>query len=360
MKITVLNDLHLGVNRTGGTTAESAAALREFTHASFRSLLEKASNFIAINGDMFDSYQVPMMDVLRSYEALAAWLEAVPERRLALIPGNHDLSKNSALLGSFEFMSKLLVIQYPLQVRFVQGGGWVLEKDGVYAISHVANQSLFDLELLRVPDNAKFVLLHCNYDNVFAGQADHSLNLSRDQAREFTKRGVTLVLGHEHQGRTLMGDKLIITGNQFPTSVSDCLAHGDGQRDGTKYMLQIDGEDLELVPTWNVKQTIGGYKEIDWKDLSQGPGNADFIRIAGKASAAESADVIKAVSKFRQTHACFVVTNAVKVDAMEGMDELAESVEDIRTVNVIEMLLEQLDADQQAVVRSLLQENTNA
>lgn len=356
MKYTVLNDLHLGVQRTGGTTAESAQTLRAFTLSNYKGLLNQASNNVVINGDMFDTYSVPLVDLLDAYEITANWLsnEAC---HLTLIAGNHDLSKNSANIGSLQLLAFLLKDRFPGQVEFIQGATWVDEGQGIYAISHVLNQELFDLELGRVPDNVKYLLLHCNFDNSFAGMADHSLNLMRDQARVLVKRGITVILGHEHQGRTIMNDKVIIVGNQFPTSIADCLAHGEGQKDGIKCMLQIDGDDLELVPTWNHLQAWGGYEEVDWQYIGNAPINADFIRIDGKATSAQAAEVIKVISKLRQSSKAFVITNAVKIDAGEGQQEIEASVEDIRAVNVIDMLLEALDEDQRAVVRKLLAED---
>lgn len=362
MKLTVLNDLHLGVQRAGGTTPASAEALREFAQQNYTRLLAGRTH-VAINGDMFDTYQVPTSDLLYAYISTAVWLRSGGER-LHLIPGNHDLAKNSANLSSFELLARLLIAQFPTQVSYHAGGTWVDEGLGIYAISHVPNQDLFELELARVPEGTKYLLLHCNYDNKFAGAADHSLNLERSVAKELTRRGMTLILGHEHQHRTLMGDKVIIVGNQFPTSVSDCLAHGDAQKDGCKYLLEIDGDDMELVTTWNARASLedGTYREIDWQDLAAtnpvDKGYKLFIRVTGKATAEQGADVIKAISKFRQSTDHFVVTNAVKVESIDSPDDLAESVEDIRSVSVLDLLLEQLTEPERAVVRQLLSGET--
>ena len=355
----VINDLHIGVNRTGGTTADSAMALRQFALSNYRGLLGLGENII-INGDMFDSFNVPLSDLLQAYQTTAEWLADGPARTLFLIPGNHDLSKNSLNLSSFEMLAKLLVTRFPSQVDYLPGSNWVDEYQGIYAVSHVANQDLFELALSNVPDSVKTLLLHCNFDNVFAGQADHSLSISREQAKALTKRGITLVLGHEHQGRTMMNDKVLLVGNQFPTSVSDCLVHGDGQKDGCKYALVIAGADMELIPTWKFNSgDTGGFVEVGWGDLGSAVVlSRQFVRVTGTATAAEASSVIKAISKFRQSSDAFVVTNGVKVEGLADSGELADSVEDIRSVDVIEMLIETLDAEQAACVRKLLLENT--
>lgn len=357
MKITVINDLHLGVQRSGGTTPESAAELRKFARESFQNLLLNAHDYVVINGDMFDTYSVPLADLLNAYEDTTEWLNERPNAQLVLIAGNHDLSKNSANIGSLQLLAFLLMDRYKGRVRLISGPDWVEESEGIYAISHVVNQEVFDLYLSRVPDNAKYLLLHCNFDNLFAGMSDHSLNIARATARDLTARGVTIILGHEHQCRTLLNDKVVIVGNQFPTSIADCLSVGDAQKDGMKYSLVIDGDDMELVPSWSANGAIGDFQEVDWRDIGNQPVEADFVRVSGKATSAEASEVIKVISKLRQRSGAFVITNAVKIDGVEGQDEIEASVEDIRAVNVIELLLQTLDPDQQAVVRKLLAED---
>lgn len=357
MKLLILNDVHIGVQRTGGTTSTTASELRQFILNKFRDLLDLGSD-VLINGDCFDSYQIPLSDLLQAYQIATEWLMS-KGRKLYLIPGNHCLSKNDANLSSFELFGRLLQAQFPDKVSYLHGGNWVDQSQGWYAISHMPNQDLLDLEISKVPDGVKYLFLHLNYDNTYAGQSDHSLNLSRDQAKALVKRGMTLILGHEHQGRTLMNDKVIIVGNQFPTSVSDCLRHGDAQADGRKYCLQIDGDDMELLPTWAPKDPVGGFHEVDWQDLASVPEGQHFIRVTGTADSSESAAVIKAISSLRQKSDAFVITNAVKVDGLQAMDAIADSIEDIKAVSVIDLLLNMLDEPQAAAVRSLLKEHGN-
>lgn len=350
----VISDLHLGVQRVAGTTPASAEQLRMWAHTKLDNLLDLGRRVI-VNGDFFDSYLVPTSDLLQAFLTLTEWLNAGGEK-LWLIPGNHDLSKNSSNLSSFTLMARLLVAQFPDKVSYLVGGNWVDEEEGIYAISHVANQDLFDVALEAIPQNAKYCLLHCNFDSTFAGQSDHSLSLDRDVAKALVKRGVTLILGHEHQGRTLMNDKVVIVGNQFPTSISDCLKKGDAQADGHKYCLEIRGDDLNLIPTWSPTDGAGGYVELDWQDLAAAvvPGRG-FVRVTGSATAAQSADVVRAISKFRQASNSFVVANAVKVEGVQNEETLAQSVEDIRAVNVMDILLGMLNEDQQTAIRKLLE-----
>ena len=64
--------------------------------------------------------------------------------------------------------------------------------------------------------------------------------------------------------------------------------------------------------------------------------------------------MVKAVSTLRQKSAAYVVTNAVQVAVPAGLEDIATSVEDVRSVNVIDLLLETLNPDQQRAVKELL------
>lgn len=344
--IAVISDQHLGVQRVAGTTHESAQALREYLHRKFKETLTLADDVI-INGDLFDSNRVATADLLKTYETISEWLDG-GTRAITLIAGNHDLSKNSQELSSFELLAFLLRSRYPDQVQYLQGASWV--GDGIYAVSHVTNQECFDLELSRVPEGVRWLLLHANFDSKFAADAEHSLNLDRAQAKALTARGIKIVMGHEHQGRELMNGKVIIVGNQVPNSVSDCLGND------TKRALIIDGNEHKFVKTWSADdEGDGWFARVDWRELSgveeEGRG---FIRVEGDAGAEEASEVIRAISAFRSKSKSFVVANAVKVEALEGMGELAESIEDIRSLDVIEMLLAELDEPQVAVIRKLV------
>jgi hypothetical protein len=135
------------------------------------------------------------------------------------------------------------------------------------------------------------------------------------------------------------------------------MPHGDGQKDGTKRALIIEDGTHRFVPTWTPDDAEGWFARVDWRELKdveeEGRG---FVRVEGDASEAEAADVIKAISAFRQRSRSFVVANAVKVEQAESLEDIAASIEDIRNVSVLELLLEQLDDAQQAAVRKLLGE----
>lgn len=358
MRTLIVNDLHLGVQRSGGTTIASASALRAWAHEQHRRLLDLVVPWgcerVIVNGDLADQYDIPLGEGLDVLQTAKDFLSANPYVKLVWSLGNHDLSKDSARLGIVAFLGAILEGWFPGRFRLVREPT-ALDGD-VYIIPHLANQELFDLALSRVPDGTKYLLLHCNYDNTFAGAQDHSLNVSRAQVKDFKERGITVILGHEHQGRTMLGGALQIVGNQFPTSVADCLSHGDAQKDGKKYALVVGGGlDLQKVQTWGPDDADGWFAECDWRELKEvSEDGRGFIRVVGEASAAEAAMVIKEISAFRQRSQSFVVTNAVKIEGVEASGEELVTQEDIRQIDVIALLLELLDEPQAAKVCELL------
>lgn len=345
----VISDLHIGVSRVAGTTPESAKQLRRYLQDEFARLLNLGYDRVIINGDLTDEFDIPLSEALDVYAILDAFMAGDGDREVILAAGNHDLSKDSSKLGTVQFVGSLLEMKYPGRFKLVTQPTTV---EDFHIIPHVVNQDRFDLALDQVPD-CKYLFLHCNYDSPFAAEAEHSLNLSREQGKALTARGITVVLGHEHQGRTAWRGKLIVVGNNFPSSVSDCMAHGDGQLDGKKYALAIDDKGHHLIETW---QQAGNFAEVDWRDLGSFIWEHKFVRVTGSADAEEAAEVIKAIANFRKVSSAFVVTNAVKIAQLVDVDGLEVSAEDVRNVDVISMLLESLTEEQAAVVRQLMEE----
>lgn len=334
--IAVINDNHIGTLRSAGTTAQSAKNLRLFALRNLENLLDKIDTDLVVNGDLFDGYQIPLSDALGTLMAVERWLEK--GHKLTLLPGNHDLSKDSSQLSTFDFVASLLARRKNVSV--LRSGGWVSEEDGVYAIPHVANQDLFDLELSKVPQ-CRYLLLHCNWDNGFAKELDHSLNISREAAQILPADQI--ILGHEHASGLHLGTKVWIAGVQWPMSISDCL---DKQSKG---FLTLHTEGPVFNAFWDSKD----YLEVDWRNASSA--NAPFIRVTGTADETEAAEAVEAVARLRRISDAFIVGSAVKFTTGEEIDmaEALASVEDVRGFDVVGALKELLKPEQVKVLESL-------
>lgn len=337
--LTITSDVHIGAQRSAGTTPLTAWQLRQYLLEEFKQIVEATEGDLCILGDLFDTGNIPMADVLTTWQILTAWLQR--GNKLILVRGNHDVFSNSVVLSSFQFLCKLLTAQYPEQALEVSEP-MMLPGRSIYVVPHVMNQELAELAFSKVPE-CGVALFHLNYENKFAVESDHSLNLSIDQAMALPVKQI--IIAHEHQHRTALGGKVLLPGNPFPSSISDCLGNT------VKYKTVIIEGKVELVETW---QAQGNYAEQDWRSLSDD--GSKFIRVVGEASAEESADVVTAISKFRNKSKALVITNAVKVEGAADGEQIQVTLEQVKAFDVLDALLETLDEREQGVVKKLLRE----
>ena len=360
----ILNDLHLGVSRKAGVTPASSEALRTYIFEQFRRLLNQSKGEdLLIAGDLFDQFEVAPRDWFETYFYLSEWLYE-PGNKLTLVAGNHDHSPKAARMSSFRMLAGVLDQQHGDSVRVIDTNEYACAAPGVWAVAHHDNQDMFDVALKALMDLTKdgdFLVLHANYDNKFAEQSDHSLNVSNDVARDFGNKGVHLVFAHEHQhrseipvGANATHPGVTIMGNQFPTSVSDCL--GNDQKRFHFIDRTSDGRlGIGFQACWHHYEN--GFIQIDWHDLDEEHVLHNFIRITGEATAAEASEVINTIHRFRQKCSAdvFVVSNAVKVDGIVESEELPEAFEAANTFDVLDYIYKQLEPTELKVVQKIVE-----
>ena len=345
----IINDIHIGVNRSGGTTVQSQVELQAAILQQLESHIEEESHHVVVNGDLFDSFYIDLRQVINTYHVFFNWIKE-HQSRLTLIAGNHDWSPKDGRVSSFHLLGFMLQKSNTggiVEVLDYKKGFCHIHRN-VYCIPHMPNQNMFDdevLEAVKSSHDGQYLLLHCNYRNNFTANSDHSLNLSENQVDQLMEAGWTLIIGHEHKGYTLRGGRVIVVGNQFPTSISDCID------DTEKCMLNLLYGGVEMITTW---ESAGQYEEIDWKDLEHSSTEAKFIRVVGVASIGESSDVVRAMSKFRQASTAFIVSNAVKVESHTLSSDIdISSIEEIQSFNVFDALMSELSEDERDVIKQL-------
>lgn len=343
-----LNDIHIGFDRKGGTTPASQESLRGYLHAEFRTTLEESEDdHLVIVGDLFDDFEISARDWIQTYYTLSAWV--LRNKMLTLVAGNHDWSPKGTKVSSFKVLCDVLVHGYGEMVQVINIDEGAVVAPGVVAIAHCSNQESFEGLLsvtMAVPP--AYLLVHCNFDNKFAAQTDHSLNISYEKAREITEAGTTLVFAHEHIARKAFAGKVVVLGNQWPTSIIDCLGNT------MKSAHRLVDDRIQTIATWSVEDPEG-FAEVDWRELANPElCTAGFIRVVGKAGANEAADVINAIAKFRQKSGAYVISNAVDVDGVMSAEALPESFEAARRFDVMEYVRQHLESDEMAVVEGLL------
>lgn len=350
-----INDLHIGVERVAGTTPQTMARLRNELGASIEGLvMAHLDKHLLINGDAFDSFNVEISEIFRLLEILSKWLEGSyvdalggDQTVVAISRGNHDISKDSSRMSAFDFLCAVLKARYGGRVIVVVEPGCAVFP-GHYVIPHMPNQALFDEAIetaIKYAQSPCYLHLHANWDNDFAVEADHSLNLSYAQAKRLVDAGYHLVFGHVHQQAEPMRNVTVV-GNQFPTSIADCM----GNNTKRAFVFHPDMS-REEITTWEAE---GSFVQIDWKLLDETPAWADFVRVTGLAKQSEAAAMLQAVSKFRQVAPCYVVSSAVKIEGLDDVAELEVAATEMKKLDVLAYLYEQLDPEQAAAVKDLL------
>lgn len=331
----VLNDVHLGVRRKGGTTPATQEALRSYLFSAFEQMLyDTQEKHLLILGDLFDEFEVSPRDWLQTYLILQDW--CTRGKTLTLVAGNHDWSPKGVKLSSFQMLAEVLVNQFGLDtVQIVKIDEWSRlfpGFDGCIALAHCSNQDIFDMKLAEVLASVKegdSVFVHCNFDNKFAAVSDHSLNISREKAYEFKDKGVTLYFAHEHQAKVDLGGRVVIFGNQWPTSIADCLGND------FKFTHTFNEGGYAKVVTWSRADGPMPYSEVEWQELLQHTDIPGFVKVVGEATASQSAEVIGTIAKFRQRASTLVISNAVKVDGIVEAEALPESFEVAKAFDVM-------------------------
>lgn len=331
MTLRVLNDTHVGAIRSAGTTVASQLALRKHILERFQKLLPTTGDLL-INGDLFDSFSAPMNDVLTTYEVLADWLHEHPSATLYNSAGNHDKSKSSNVMSSFQFLGRLLTRQFSHRYVHIEQP---TEIPYGYVIPHLANQELFNAALSGTP-STKRLFLHCNLGNKFAETADQSLNLSLPVLDTLPCDEV--ILGHEHKHRTV--GKVIVAGNQIATSVADWQGPD-------KYYVEIDGATHLHRCAEKQKEFI----QQDWHSLRET--DALFVQVTGDAAAAQAFEVVSAINKFRKSSNAFVVSNAVDVTADNG-SVFSANLESVKAFSILQSLKESLTAKEFDKIKELV------
>jgi metallophosphoesterase superfamily enzyme len=345
----IVNDIHLGVQRNAGTTPKTAVAIKAYLLSNLRELMfAHLDKHIIINGDIFDQFNVSLNDAFDFFLLCKEWLEQSYDTcDLYLAEGNHDLSKNSANMCSLEFVvgalnsERVILVDSPMEIV----------GHGIYIIPHVANQDMFDMELVKAAElKDTLILVHANYDNNFTLQSDHSLNVSREEALKVIENNNTLMFGHVHQ-QARPHDRIIVAGNQWPSSVADCLGNTTKQA----FIFSPSSRSVNSVQTWTRE---GSFIELPWEELEY-VGEYEFVRVVGKCPTEQAAEMLAAISKYRQRSTAFVVTNAVSVAGVADMADLPASLETVKGFDVLGYLYENLDEEQVKVVKGLLEKANN-
>ena len=225
MRLLIYSDPHLGVKRQAHTTYKSAADLRRKVFETPFTFLETSKRECAralCLGDLFDSFSNDEATLL---EGLQLW-----ESTTYIMAGNHDVSGRADEVSSLALLMEatggenIMITPYGEAAVFERREG----STTFFFVPHTATQELFEQSLREAERRAKlsppawFVLcLHCNYNLPPERVSETTLNLTEELAYPLLNTFHRILIGHEHQARAPIPDRIQMLGNTHPTSFSD-------------------------------------------------------------------------------------------------------------------------------------------
>ncbi len=215
MRILFYSDPHFGLARRENVTETSLRA-REAYCMGYLSQLTQGYDQVICLGDLFDKASNKEEVILRAAKAV--------EHTDYIMAGNHDLINREGAISSLSLLKEIYPDKVILNPVIVNG------PVRLYFVPHHRTQAEFDQALEIAFDSAdpqalrsNFLLLHCNFDSPYADK-EQDLNLTGAQAEQMLTRFDTILIGHEHAGRDLLGGRVKIVGSLFPTSFGDAGA----------------------------------------------------------------------------------------------------------------------------------------
>ncbi len=108
--VKLIGDPHLGRKFTTGVSLDRRGEREELQRLEFvKNLQEGKARTVIIMGDLFDQFRVDNDCLITAYDALAGASWAYPETTYLVIRGNHDVSRNTEVVSSFEILERMLI-----------------------------------------------------------------------------------------------------------------------------------------------------------------------------------------------------------------------------------------------------------
>lgn len=191
-KFKLIGDPHLGrVFKTGVPTHRLGDRERLVEEQFYAEISDRTSVPVIIMGDLFDKYSVPESLVLWAADKLN---EAAEWKKIYVLRGNHDLSRDEEKRGSFDVLEKLCP-----NVVFVKGIYEIQLENGYLALfGYDAFKSATEL--------ANQLTVNCNYLAAF-GHYDltsHGSDFNLVPTEVFAALKIpTVYTGHIHRAQTI-------------------------------------------------------------------------------------------------------------------------------------------------------------
>lgn len=235
MDYTFGTDPHLGVSRSEHTSTKSQIALREHVFQNCLDVFRDARGRKYLLGDLFDKHSNPESIVAQGLE-IARLLDKV-------LGGNHDQKNIAGSVSSLSLIKKALddegdenfriVINPDVTKPYCYTEVDIAEKVSITFVPHMFTQELFVESLKEARNDVgtaagtgdiyKILCLHCNLgENFGKAEAEGSTLALTNELQLMVLEAFDLVLiGHEHETKTLHGGRIVSLGNLYPVSFGE-------------------------------------------------------------------------------------------------------------------------------------------
>lgn len=334
--LTIIGDIHLGVERVSHTTPAGRERLRQKIFDRATDIVRRAEGYVVQAGDLFD--KVRNSDVtLYQGTVLVPKLDAV-------LAGNHDVFNRSEALSTLQMVDQVVnafskgsaeggrtewspETREPWIAFPYYDGEPIAEVFYTWDNSHVDLGSLIVFGVPYQPTQAAFLkalqdavdvgkddrpacqvlVLHCNYDLTFAKDDPLTNNLSPEKAEELLEVFDYIFCGHEHNPRVLHNGRLIMTGSIMPLSFAEMT---------DKFIWHVENGEITRELIWSVDQHYRCFGAAEAPDVLDEA--LEFIKITGTVSASEYADLLRKVQAWWQESPNLLAVNISEVQ-VEGL-----------------------------------------
>lgn len=234
LRVNVCGDVHLGRTFRTGVPLHRLGDREQMVWDQFEDELSIEADVTIIMGDLFDKFVVPPEVVLRAYHLL---LDAQKHRDIYILRGNHDASRDSQKVSSFELLTNLFDGR-GLAVEFIDQAYYLLTNHKVFMLCgwQPFTSAADGITTLGVNHWGKpVVAAFGHWDVTQHGQDDHNLIPLPQLADLGVKRVFT---GHIHKADnfTRNGIEVTVVGSMQP------YAHGEETEDSALYMTMTPAD----------------------------------------------------------------------------------------------------------------------
>lgn len=324
MKITLMTDPHLGVNRQAHTTRTSAQRLQDQLYEQAMGVVQRAKHPVFCLGDLFDK-------AFNQERIIAQGIKVASGCRMTL-SGNHDETNREGTITSLQLVEEAgaPICRAPdlSNPYFEHFDG--TQQAGVYMVPHHASQELFLAACQDAANHAavhrdgmaSVLMLHCNYDFPLA-ITDNTLNLPAEFAEQLLENFDLIFIGHEHNGSTHLDGRVVVMGNTHPTSFHDV---------GDKYIYHLDLETAEYEKEliWSEKSR---YREVKLGEAIPDLLGVQFVDVVGQDTAANAHEVSQFMAEVWKAGDCVMGPESMENSLLAVRNKVAlkDSLADVDT-----------------------------